>query len=795
MPVARPEPSEVRVIAHVDLDCFYVQVEQRKHPELRGKPTGVVQYNPWKGGGLIAVGYEARKFGVTRNMRGDEAKKVCPDIELIQVPVAHGKADLTQYRDAGSEVVEVLARKGTCERASIDEVYLDITEASAALSLQEAFSEEVLKSHILGHSEVAGEQSSVVKQWLLKNEADPKDHMLARGAVVIADLRMAVLTETGFTCSAGIAHNKMLAKLASGMHKPAQQTLVPSSAVTALLATLPIKKMKQLGGKLGDSLQDDLQISFVGDLLQFSESRLQDLYGVNTGTWLWNTARGLSGDEVKARTLPKSHSCGKTFPGPKALKSLEDVRHWIMELATELQERLDVDFQLNHRMAHHLTMHAGTNHGYKANQDQKFPSKSCVLRYGKEKIASDAFRLFERGLNDYLGQYSVSPKRKGVSGAWAITSLFIGASNILATPAGVNPITRFFSSPTSPPTNFLQENAGPSSPSSASSILSLDAPLPTYRSPDVDDEITCELHHNLDTRRFNIRSESHMLVPPPDKQSEQSMAKPMKTWLSFDSYCIPQKGVDDDVHGQIGEEPASDTGLGSPGGSTMDVQESDIECTPRFGQFGHVNTPDCTLQLPASGPDMCEVDLLSVNSELDPRQNSSEAPQFIIDCSPVEHEAPILCVVAFEEKTHKDTHENSNTSQRCDVPKHAIEHEAIDTVGSESPFGVYGKEPQPCSSAAGSRQQVSGFLKLKDVWDRKGLSASQCARSTPPDDNPLWGYKQGEIDEAVLAELPEEIQEELCRSLGFKRPRMVKKSTIGDFFNNTTSHRGNKADP
>lgn len=118
-------------------------------------------------------------------MRGDEARRVCPDIELIQVPVAHGKADLTQYRDAGTEVssldlfnglrnlmtdlkpatilisiysvlkvVAVLSRKGTCERASIDEVYLDITEASGALSLQEPFIEEVTKSHILGHSEV-----------------------------------------------------------------------------------------------------------------------------------------------------------------------------------------------------------------------------------------------------------------------------------------------------------------------------------------------------------------------------------------------------------------------------------------------------------------------------------------------------------------------------------------------------------------------------------------------------------------------------------------------------------------
>lgn len=114
---------------------FVWLVEQRKQPELRGLPTAVVQYNEWQGGGLIAVSYEARKFGVKRlvwirecffppilsifflfrwrkrcfgwvfrSMRGDEAKAVCPQIQLVQVPVARGKADLNLYRSAGSEV-------------------------------------------------------------------------------------------------------------------------------------------------------------------------------------------------------------------------------------------------------------------------------------------------------------------------------------------------------------------------------------------------------------------------------------------------------------------------------------------------------------------------------------------------------------------------------------------------------------------------------------------------------------------------------------------------------------------
>ncbi|XP_022006937.1 DNA polymerase eta isoform X1 [Helianthus annuus] len=158
MPVARPETSDSRIIAHVDMDCFYVQVEQRKQPRLRGQPTAVVQYNSWKGGGLIAVGYEARKDGVKRSMRGNEAKKVCPQIQLVQVPMARGKADLTIYRNAGSEVVSILARKGRCERASIDEVYLDLTDAAETMLKEtplenlENIDEEVLKSHVLGLS-------------------------------------------------------------------------------------------------------------------------------------------------------------------------------------------------------------------------------------------------------------------------------------------------------------------------------------------------------------------------------------------------------------------------------------------------------------------------------------------------------------------------------------------------------------------------------------------------------------------------------------------------------------------
>uniref|UniRef100_A0A0E0N2N2 DNA polymerase eta n=1 Tax=Oryza rufipogon TaxID=4529 RepID=A0A0E0N2N2_ORYRU len=446
MPVARPEPQEPRVIAHVDMDCFYVQVEQRRNPELRGQPTAVVQYNDWKGGGLIAVSYEARKFGVKRSMRGDEAKMVCPSINLVQVPVARDKADLNVYRSAGSEVVTILSTKGKCERASIDEVYLDLTDAAKEMLLEsppellELIFEEATKSNILGLPSDVSNREDSVRAWLCRADADYQDKLLSCGAIIVAQLRVKVLEETQFTCSAGIAHNKMLAKLVSGMHKPAQQTVVPSSAIQDFLVSLPIKKMKQLGGKLGSSLQDDLGVNTVGDLLSFTEDKLQEYYGVNTGTWLWKIARGISGEEVEDRLLPKSHGCGKTFPGPKALKNNASVKTWLDRLCEELSERIQSDLNQNKRIAQTLTLYARACKKNKSDSIKKFPSKSCPLRYGTVKIQEDAMKLFESGLHDFLGSQNTK---------WSITSLSVSASKIFDIPIGTSSILRYIKGPNS----------------------------------------------------------------------------------------------------------------------------------------------------------------------------------------------------------------------------------------------------------------------------------------------------------------------------------------------------------
>eukprot|EP00850_Spirogloea_muscicola_P015340 SM000116S24261 [mRNA] locus=s116:411715:415178:- [translate_table: standard] len=460
MPVPRAPtgPPASRVVAHLDLDCFYVQVEQRRQPALRGRPTAVVQYNPWKGGALIAVGYEARAAGVKRQMRGDEARQLCPDLQLVQVPVAFGKADLSRYRDAGSEVVAVLQQGGPCERASIDEVFVDLTEAAAA-RLQQS---PPAKPHLLptyaarSHQPVDDGEAGVhevrrrMEAWLCNEAAEPGDRLLASGAVLVAELRATVLAKTQFTCSAGIAHNKMLAKLASGMHKPAEQTVVPASAVQDLLHKLPIRKMKQLGGKLGLKLQQELGIQTVGDLLHFSLQHLQDRFGTNTGSalvpsllsccvylrsscrlWLRMVAEGQDGTEVKDRVLPKQHSSGKTFVGPTALVDVSTVGHWLHELAGELQTRLELDLATSRRTSRLLTVQVTFQ--LIRGGEKKTMSRCVALRGGRVAMAEDALSIVKRLLLEMA-----MPGTK-----WMIVYLGLSASQIAATPQGVAPITNY----------------------------------------------------------------------------------------------------------------------------------------------------------------------------------------------------------------------------------------------------------------------------------------------------------------------------------------------------------------
>uniref|UniRef100_A0A6B0VDL8 DNA polymerase eta n=1 Tax=Ixodes ricinus TaxID=34613 RepID=A0A6B0VDL8_IXORI len=383
-----------RVISLVDMDCFYVQVEQRLAPKWKGKPCAVAQYNTFQGGGLIAVNYEARALGVKRGMRGEQALKLAKDLHLFRVPEQRGKADLTRYRDAGAEVLSVLCQFGAVvQRASIDEAYLDLTPVVTAQTTSPS-PDSLPSTHVVGYPEEQGVRTreEAVAEWL-STIVDPNgaDSLLARGCALVERIRAAVLEQTGFHCSAGIAHNKVLAKLVCGLHKPRQQTVLPHSAVPTLFNTVPIHKLRKLGGKLGEDVREKLQVEVVADLLPFSQDYLCSVLGQRTGQWLYKLARGVDDEPVTCRKLPQSIGCSKNFTGSSALQSTDKVKYWVEQLAAELAERLQRDQQQNDRTAQLLTV------GVTRSGQKGAVSRSCPIgAYCAARIAQDALTVLAK---------------------------------------------------------------------------------------------------------------------------------------------------------------------------------------------------------------------------------------------------------------------------------------------------------------------------------------------------------------------------------------------------------------
>ncbi|XP_071558599.1 DNA polymerase eta [Temnothorax nylanderi] len=387
-----------RIVVLIDMDCFFCQVETKLQPHHAGKPLAVVQYNQWKLGGIIAVNYEARSFGVTRHMRGEEAKEKCPDIVLVSVPCLRGKADTSRYRKAGHQVIEVIKKHcNVIERASVDEAYLDVTDivdkrlAASKIPPKELIS-SLANTYVVGYSEVGKnneeERRQGLQTWILdsfKELHDVQAQRLAVAGVIIEEIRNSIYRETGFRCSAGIAQNKILAKLVCGLHKPNCQTILPEAAIPSLYSTLPVKKVRNLGGKFGDDVVESLGCNVMGDLLQYSLEQLQKRFDEKTGFWLYNIARGIDDEPVTNRLLQKSIGACKKFPGKQAITSLEVLKHWAGDLAAEVCERLEEDFIENQRRATLLVI----SYHYYQNKSTISQTRSLALNsYKPEKMAS-----------------------------------------------------------------------------------------------------------------------------------------------------------------------------------------------------------------------------------------------------------------------------------------------------------------------------------------------------------------------------------------------------------------------
>ncbi|XP_063995561.1 DNA polymerase eta-like [Diachasmimorpha longicaudata] len=393
---------EDRIIVLIDMDCFFCQVESRDQPHLKGHPLVVSQNNV-----VLAVSYEARALGVTRFIRSEEAKKKCPSINIVNSPISHGKSDNTKYRMAGQEVIQVLKQHcETMERASIDEAYLDITKLvesrlESSLNTLRDQKTSLANTFVVGYSGVSNdeaERSEGLQRWLkqvLDDIHDDQARRLATAAMIVEELRKEILEKCSFTCSAGISHNKALAKLACGLHKPNKQTILTTSEIPELFKSIPVNKVRNLGGKIGKQLMENFDCRVMADLMRFSQQELMKTFDEKTAKWLFNIARGIDHELVTPRLTCKSIAASKNFFGKAAITDLEGLKEWVGELAGDLVERLQQDLEDNQRRATTLTV----SFQYLVEKKTVSQSKSCGMgTYKRERIAETAFDIISRNM-------------------------------------------------------------------------------------------------------------------------------------------------------------------------------------------------------------------------------------------------------------------------------------------------------------------------------------------------------------------------------------------------------------
>jgi DNA polymerase IV len=247
-----------RKIIHVDMDAFYASVEQRDNPELRGKPVVVA----WKGSRSVvcAASYEARTFGVRSAIPAVRAQRLCP--EAVFVP-----PDFTRYRAVSHDVREIFKRHtDLIEPLSLDEAYLDVTENKTGL---------------------------------------------ATATLVARTIREQIRQELNLTASAGVAPNKLLAKLASDWRKPDGLFVILPDDVDAFLLPLPVGRLPGVGKVTGEKLEK-LEIKTAGDLRGLDRSSLEQQFG-RFGLRLHELARGIDPSEVVPDRLTRSISAEDTF--------------------------------------------------------------------------------------------------------------------------------------------------------------------------------------------------------------------------------------------------------------------------------------------------------------------------------------------------------------------------------------------------------------------------------------------------------------------------------------------------
>ncbi len=279
-----------RIILHIDMNSFFASVEQKANPFLRGKPI-VVCGNPRGRSVVLTASYEAKAYGVKTGMLLWEAKKLCPRALLVE---AHSD----KYEDVSVRLFNIYkSLTPLVEIFSVDEAFLDI--------------------------------SGTERLW-----GSPKQ--------VALKIKQRIKEEVGITCSIGIAHNKLLAKLASDLQKPDGLVILLDQKIPDLLDKIPIQALCGIGPRLGEHL-NKLGIHTCGQLARFPVEILEEKFG-KVGLSLSQMGKGEgSGKVAFYEDKEPVKSMGHSLTLPQDVYERETVERYLLQLSEQVARRLRRD--------------------------------------------------------------------------------------------------------------------------------------------------------------------------------------------------------------------------------------------------------------------------------------------------------------------------------------------------------------------------------------------------------------------------------------------------------------------
>jgi DNA polymerase IV len=288
------QSSSTNIIAHFDLDSFFVSVEFLKDPSLKGK--AVIVGGSRERGIVTTCSYEAREFGVHSAMPMKTAMRLCPHAIVV-------RGTYSDYGKYSRWVTQIIASKAPLfEKASIDEFYID-------LSGMDTFFNPL--------------------QWTI-------------------DLRNLIISETGLPISFGIARNKMIAKMATNEAKPNGFLQVPYGKEKEFLSSLEINKIPGVGEQTYEVLLHN-GFKFIKDIHNSTPEKLEKLLG-KWGFELWNKAQGIHHSVIAPYHEAKSISTENTFE-----ENVTDVNKLMSEIV-RMTEKISFELRKDEKVAGCVTI-------------------------------------------------------------------------------------------------------------------------------------------------------------------------------------------------------------------------------------------------------------------------------------------------------------------------------------------------------------------------------------------------------------------------------------------------------